>query len=278
MVLLLGMVLGVAYFVSGSGSPDSQAGDSQAGDGGSLISTDSSGDSSVSGPPSNGVGFVGLSPDDDIATKVAAALEALVPTPTPEPTEDPRDRFRSSLFGHGGDDVPTPLAPDPLGSPLLRNTHLSEPDLRALETTGQLLWPVIEAYLRMREVLAVDFWNLTWTGVEERYLLVQALISEPPDFQAVRPGGTSELVSSFLDHLGDSAFEVHGAGLSLGLLVDVFAEAGVEHLVELPPEAREVARGHYSAIDSQLQGFSSGMSEYGCSICGELFRSPVPGP
>ena len=214
----------------------------------------------------------GPSVDEQIADSVSATMGALEPTPTPEPTPDIASTVQARLT-EGREVLPPEAVSGLLDGDEARGPFLRGPDRIHMAQLGERLWVAVRVYLRLQEVADLEFSRLSWTFVEDRVALVDGLFGEEEPEPIEPRGNVDPVVGEYAELIFDVIGEIRTAALELRAIQDLFAGAGIEYVVELPPETRELIQEHYFSMDRRLRRFDGVMTEYGCSVCGELFRT-----
>ena len=205
---------------------------------------------------------------------VQATVEAYVPTAIPTATPNVPATVQAELALNRRE-VGSVVVLNPLDSEKPRNPYLRSADLEYFEELGPFLWRGVKVWALVDEFMRTDwkYWNAEDMEVFLGGVFEHRLGDSMAEFE-----GSSER-----DDLGD-AVRSYGSDLEGAL---VLLESAVDKLVEgqellvvvessgtaVEIEARlQVIEGE---VDDALRHYNLVMEAYGCSICGELFRSEV---
>lgn len=210
--------------------------------------------------------------------RVKATVEAM--NPEPEPTEVPTPDVAATLAAEvaasrgGGGQMGRQV--NPLDAGGVRNPYLTERDINYIAAMGEDLWVATQLYLRLSEVAARDYTRLTASHLRERQAFVDGLLAGLPDYDQrdLSSSGLNELVVNFVGFVDGGIRRVEQAVGELRGMIGVFDEAGAETVADLNSVQRDLLRQRYLLLNELLLDFYKVMSSYGCSACGELFRSP----
>lgn len=210
--------------------------------------------------------------------RVKATVEAM--NPDPEPTEVPTPDVAATLAAEvaasrgGGGRMGRQV--NPLDAGGVRNPYLTERDINFIAAMGEDLWVATQLYLRLSEVAARDYTRLTASHLRERQAFIDGLLAGLPDYdhRDLSSSGLNELVVNFVGFVDGGIRQVERAVGELRGLIGVFDEAGAETVADLNSVQRDLLRQRYLLLNELLLDFYKVMSSYGCSACGELFRSP----
>ena len=211
-----------------------------------------------------------------VEEQVAATVAAMAPVPTPtiEVTPDIGATLQAEMAVRRAGSSTAQLS-NPLDAGVMRNPQLSEADKHYFESLGKDLWVATQIYMRLTEVSSRDFQGWTESYVGERLLFIDgltgALSEELPEADKA---GVSDVVASYSDYI-DSGIRSVQAGVAEARAAHSIFQAGeAESVDELDALDRELLRQHYLNLTGLMTEFYAVMSSYGCSACGELFRSP----
>ncbi len=247
LVFILIVFVGVWFVTSGGGDDDE----------GELMVFDEEG--GTPGPP--------MFEESEIMDRVASTIAAMDPTPTPTPTPDIAATLQAQLRGNR----PGPaVLVSPLDSGGVRNPFLTEMELEYLEKSGERIWHYTKIWFHLQAFVSTDPAAWSFEGVEEEIDWAGRMFETAPDRDRSALRQLGPVVVSYVD-----TFEVGVRGIveAVNLLkeaAEVLEDAGTggaEERESLARINREAARS--------LEAFDDVMSAYGCSICGELFRSRV---
>ena len=82
-----------------------------------------------------------------------------------------------------------------------------------------------------------------------------------------------EVVKAYLVEVREAEYSFRDAVNSLNSALAVFERAGADRFIELSQEEGDQVWQYYFDAQSRAVDLGSVMSAYGCSICGELYRS-----
>ncbi len=257
-LLLVGVVIGVIWFLFLRGGP---------GDGSDLAGA----------PP--------VDPQAEVAQRVEATLTALQPTPTDVPTPDipatlisERDEAQRSQ--------PLVFERNPLEEEYgNRNPYLAPADLEALEEAGPRMWTYIRIWLELEEIAAVS--TLDWSeDLVSNRLAIMVAFRERAGSRSGNYGNVDPVVQEYLDQVEQGFAELRDAMALLAELETKYEEArrelggDEEGVVVDPLQVRELMINDLDRASRQIiehtRVYEGIMASYGCSICGELFRSRAP--
>ena len=279
LLVLFLAVCGVVAVGGGGGESPAAGGDNPDGD---LVVNFDDVDEDVGAPEP--AAPAGDGPEGEVAEptltleeRVNATVEAMTPptpTPTAVPTPDIAKTVQAEIAAHRGEGAPA-VAVNPLDAGVMRSPQLTEAEKEYFAAMGEDLWVASQMYLRLSEVATVDFsdWSLGYlTG---RLSFIDGLLgSVRIERREVRRAGLSDVVVSYVEFIDFGIQSLQSAVSELRSAVSVFESSGGEYLDEVEAGDREVLKQHYLQINGLVLDFYSVMSAYGCSACGELFRSP----
>ena len=277
-LLLVGVVAGGLLLSGGGGDGVSDAG----GGGDADLLVDFGDDGGL--PPEGdaaGAGDGGFGETEatlTVAQQVEATVAALNPEPTPteEPTPDVAATLAAEVAASRGGEGWNGGSVNPLDAGGVLNPYLTERDRLYLAAMGEDLWVATQLYMRVTEVATLDYHQLEAPYIRERLSFIDGLLSALPDTGAgsLSSSGLNELVVSFVDYVDGGMASVRDGVRNLRAILSVFDAAGADTLDQLDGAQRAQVREHYLLIEGDMLGFYRIMSAYGCSACGELYRSP----
>ena len=209
-------------------------------------------------------------PESEIHEFVLATIEAYYPTEVPTPTPDVGATVTAELYMNRSI-VPAVVELSPLDYSKSRNPYLSEGEVLYLERLGPLLWDYVTIWLLMREVLEVspDGWTVGF--LEADVSEMEELVEESGHFD-FRTDSVGETVGAFGESISDAFRRMDGGVSSLSRAVGIVEVGSREGL---DTESENELLLIESEVRRAMAGFDEVMSSYGCSACGELFRSNV---
>lgn len=212
-------------------------------------------------------------PESTVHEFVAATIEAYIPTEVPTPTPDvPATVTAERAFLRQTADRVVEV--NPLSPAVSRNPFLTRSEVEHLERLGGPMWLNVRLWFLMWEIRrdSTPFWHSAL--LHERALLLQELMeAQYADWEFDTRSNdklgptvvafTSEM-SGAVSALWEGATAVQKAAVVVGVgHSNPLGPLEEAHLLELQGD-----------LEQGLQAFHDFMTSYGCSICGELFRSP----
>ncbi len=91
-----------------------------------------------------------------------------------------------------------------------RGPFLRGPERRLMAQLGARLWVAVRVYLRLQEVIDLEFSGLSWTPVEPR-------------------DDVDPVIGEYAEIIFDAMGEIRAAALELRAVQDLLAGAGIEH-------------------------------------------------
>ena len=246
---------------------------SAAGSAGPARAVAASTDGTVGGARSSG-----RSDESAIADAVAATLAALQPTEIPTKPADYLATLQAGI-GRSRSEYPS-VALNPLDPAGGRERGLNEREIQLFQEYGAHFWEILQAWVVVRSILEVrdlHEWDYSW--LQEELDLVAWMMPESGRLSSEDWEGSevSDIVKAYLVEIREGEYAFRDAVNSLNSALGVFERAGVYRYDELNGEDVEELWQHF--VDAERGAFEVGsiMSQYGCSICGELYRaSGVP--
>ena len=228
--------------------------------------------------------FPTLTPEPtlNVSQIVEATLEALRPTATPIPTPDVGATVQASVGRQATPEAPV-MVLNPLDSFAPRNPYLNREELRELSGLGDEVWSAVQAYFILLDVVSGDFSEITLLHLDQRLDRVNTVLAA---YDSLRPlptpaGGEARTgpevgpeVQGYVEYVKAGIDEVREAADVLEESAKLFRDGGAGSVFELEPELQDRLRQHYRSMELHLLRFYSVMASYGCSVCGELYRSP----
>ena len=259
LLVSLCLVGAVVFFVGRGGGEDGSGEAAPAGSGAA---------GEADGGPVAGDGLMTF--DDEPSGEQASP----VPTETPEPTPDIAATVQARLFEGSRAEQDPRLPGSALQVEETVGPRLSRHDRRYLAQLGEGLWDSVRAYLRLREVSAQEFYELSWSFLEERVGPLERIYAAERERERFQPGDeVSQVVRDYGSSVQAGMEEVRQGFLELVEMYDIFRETDVRVVVEMTAEDRDRVHDLFYSIDFRLLEFDRLMSEHGCSVCGELFRA-----
>ena len=204
------------------------------------------------------------------ATVTAIRLQAVTPTPEPTPTISVAATVRARIF--------TPFSGSPdsdLDRHELRSAYLSQSDVDALEGLGPDLWLGSLSFVAFQEILLRDRLTYTYEFLSSRSDIIESLVLRfSLDSSVYRVRDSNPLVSEFFSRVSSAQSLIVQASAMLKRLAALYEGVPIGEPIpaERDAESREILR----QLSSTLDDYSLFMSSYGCSVCGELYRSEPP--
>ena len=255
---------GGAASVSGG---DNAVGDAAAG---GPVSGDSGG-----GETGDGGGAAAVSGGESaIADAVEATLAALRPTEEPTKAADYLATLSAAVAQNRNEYPSVALNPlDPAGG---REMGLNEGEMRVFQSFGGHFWEMLQAWVVVRSILEsrdVYDWDYAW--LSDELDLVGWMMPESGRLSPEMWAGDDigEVVKAYLVEVREAEYSFRDAVNSLNSALAVFERAGAERFIELSQEEADQVWQYYFDAQSRAVDLGSVMSAYGCSICGELYRS-----
>jgi hypothetical protein len=211
-----------------------------------------------------------------VAERVAATVEAMGPreTPVPTPTPDIAATLQAELNANRSESDRI-LKLDPLSSGEPRNPYLTQRELERLAGMGPALWSHTKAWLHVREVLSlgVGDWSSRFLGYH--VFQAESYVSDFAEARGRRGRGSDDVgkvVAAYALSLEEGMQSVRSSVASLRRAAAILERSESGAMVDLPFEEREQIARLAREAEEQLVDFDNAMSQYGCSVCGELFR------
>ena len=289
-VFVLGLAMMALVGGGGGGGPVEVEGDdgvmvfddepgAASGDGGSDGGSESgSAAAGEGGAEGGGEAAPRRSDDSAIADAVAATLAALQPTEVPTKPADYLATLQAGI-GRSRSEYPS-VALNPLDPAGGREGGLNETEIHLFQDYGSHFWDILQAWVVVRSVVEVrdlHEWDYSW--LQEELDLVAWIMPESGRLSSDewdRPE-VGDVVKAYLVELREAEYAFRDAVSSLNSALGVFERAGVYRYDELSGEDVEEVWQHFVDAERGAFEFGSIMSQYGCSICGELYRaSGVP--
>ena len=207
--------------------------------------------------------------------QVKATVAAMNPTPTPTlvPTPNIAATVQAGIASRQGSGSFS-LAKNPLDAGVMRSPELTSDEKLYFAAMGDDLWVASQVYLRLIEVSSSEYQDWSGAYLKDRLSYIEALLET---FSGSRPAPSSsnvgDVVITYVAFIDQGIASVKEAVEELRGAVKVFEESEGEYLDELEASERDLLRQHYLSMNGLLLDFYSAMSSYGCSACGELFRS-----
>ena len=211
--------------------------------------------------------------EGEVERRVEATIAAREPeaTATPVPTPDIAATLQADMEANR-EKLGRVLVVNPLDSQEVRNPYLNPSELAYLENLGRGLWEHTKAWFLLRELVGKD--SLDWSHVDLEYRLaeVEGFIGESEDFRSGGSDAVGDVVDAYIDNVYEGVRGVRDSARALERAARLLGgvESGVAR--DLGLEQREELQGLAREIEEGLGVFDEAMSEYGCSVCGELFR------
>lgn len=233
-----------------------------------------SGDDDVSEADEETIEFVGLEPELSVDEQVALTVEASIPTPTLEPTQD----------------IPATIAFVAEATQAARDAeeslHMEEPaavasgqrltalDRRYLNDLGRPVWLTVRSQIRLSEMytgLPADVLTLENSNemqrVREDLNRAESMLEE----LGYQPRNLSPDVRDYGRYIEDMlrlVRDAHREGSLMFSKIDLESEA----YGELGDSVRNEIDTIYYGVGEKLYRFERDMMRFGCSACGELYR------
>ena len=212
--------------------------------------------------------------EDVVAERVAATIEAMGPfeTPVPTPTPDIAATLQAELNTNRSESDRI-LRLDPLNSREPRNPYLTEGEIERMAEMGPALWSHTKAWLHVREVLSlgVGDWSSRFLGFH--IFEAESYVADFTDRRERRGSDdVGEVVVAYVRSVEEGMQGVRSAVLSLQRAAAILGRSESGAMVDLPFEEREEIARLARDAEELLVEFDNAMSQYGCSVCGELFR------
>ncbi len=204
------------------------------------------------------------------ATLIAQAVEATIaamPTPTPEPTPDIAATLQADLAASRREVAPV-IAMNPLDLESERDPYLTPSELDYFRSMGPRLWAYVRVWLHVKRIISVDVSSWNYESLAYDLDSAQAFLESAPARPSF-PGGqqVDPLVREYADTLETGLTGVREAVVRLSEAREILEAGSLGH------EEREELDRIVRDVERHLARFDDAMSSYGCSVCGELFRS-----
>ena len=255
--LLLGLVvvvviLIVVWTVTGGGSDEPRG---QVPAEGELMVFDG-------GEGGDGLAPTPVLPDETLIAMSVEATLAAVPTPTITPTPD----IAATLAADLALNRPQPaFVINPLAAEDVRNPYLKEVDQEYLRGMGGRIWYYTVVWMRLGEFLDTDVAGWSLEILVDRVGYFEEQIGSSPAGASGSQSGVDSVVSSYVETLEEGILGLHES-------VEHLSGARDRVVAGESVDLGQVARDSYRSLGK----FDDSMSDYGCSICGELFRLTTP--
>ena len=208
-----------------------------------------------------------------IEQRVAATIAAMVPTATPIPTPSPDipATFQAQMEERRARSERV-LQLHPLDRDVVRNPYLNDAELSYLSDLGGVLWANTKAWMHVRRLLFVDVGDWSYEVVNFHVAEAQLSLAEAKDRRSRRDYEVGDVVAAYGRVIEDGVRGVSDAVKALDDARDILQGSDSGLSADLPYEDRELVRQLSREAEKSIGGFDDAMSQYGCSVCGELFR------
>lgn len=216
---------------------------------------------------------VPMLPETEIRRFVEATIVAYIPTPVPTATPNVPATVAADLAAQRvtADRV---VAVNPLASGASRNPFLTPAEIEHLNSLGPSLWLNVRLWLVLRDLLLEP--GVVWeqSELQEVSLRLQELMDEQDRFRLDRLSEqVGETVRAYTREYEVAVGELHrGASAVLRMRALI---SGLDGRV-LTSEELDSLLGYQTDVSDGVRNFHLFMSNYGCSICGELYRTVEP--
>ena len=194
------------------------------------------------------------------------------PTPTPAPTPD-IGATQLAYFSATQEARERVVRGDPLLD-VPTQPVLGDVEKEYLSEVGAGMWHGVEAWMLLRRVAYRD--HSEWVAIDADSDLDradQALVFGSVLFPDEPPDGLHIAVLGYVNRVVQSIDELDEAHSRLASAYRLVEESTGEEGRRLGVEDRETLTRDIRLAQRSLDNFSAVMSEYGCSICGELIRA-----
>ena len=209
----------------------------------------------------------------DLRRFVEATIEAYIPTPIPTPTPDVPATVAAEL-GMRRVESDRVVEVNPLGAGVQKNPFLTQAEMEHLNGLGPSVWRNVRLWVILRDLSrsSIEVWDRedlpTLTASLQEY--VEDDDNLRLDRLSDRVGGT---VAAFTAEYESSVSELTRAASAVVRMQGIVA--GAEQGVLTTGEEDELLELK-GTLNRGVRAFHQFMSGYGCSVCGELFRTTEP--
>ena len=212
-------------------------------------------------------------PQTDVRRFVEATIQAYIPTPIPTPTPDVPATVAAEL-GMRRVESDRVVEVNPLGSAVQKNPFLTQAEMEHLNGLGPSVWRNVRLWVILRDLSRspIEVWDRadlpTLTASFEEYVddsdnlrldrLSERVGETVAAFTAEYESAVSELTRS-------ASAVVRMQGIVAAAEQGVLTTGEEDELLELK-----------GTLNEGVRAFHEFMSGYGCSACGELFRTTEP--
>ena len=212
-------------------------------------------------------------PASVIEQRVAATIAAMAPTATPVPTATPDipATFQAQMEERRARSERV-LQLHPLDRDVVRNPYLNDAELSYMSDLGGVLWANTKAWMHVRRLLFVDVGDWTFEVVNFHVAEAELSLAESEDQRSRRDYEIGDVVAAYGRVIEDGVDGVSEAVKALDDARDILQGSDSGLSADLPFEEREMLRQLSRKAEKAIGGFDDAMSQYGCSVCGELFR------
>ena len=225
--------------------------------------------------------------EDPTPDPLVPTPDPLVPTATPEPTAVPTPTpdigatLQAQLDGNR-DRVGRAVVLNLLDSDSVRNPYLGGADRAYLEQLGVRLWAHARAWLHLQELMYLETEEWTVESLESDVVQAGLALEAARDVDA--GSNVIDVVKAYGRTLEAGMGGVREASSIMADVVGILrspvgeaADGGPTPRWLTERERRQEVAQRRRDAERALVIFETSMSEYGCSICGELFRTPGGG-
>lgn len=205
------------------------------------------------------------------ATVTAIRLTLVTPTPDPTPTID----IRSTIQARASSGAFSGSPQSSLRRHELRSAYLSPSEISALERLGPDVWLSTLAYSVLHDVLGRERASLSGPYLAERSELMRSYVfGFTLQSNYASQGDLNSLVVEFIAAFRSQLTSLATASTEMQSLARLYSD--VLPGDSLPPDSYAESRRLLLLLSELADDFHNFMSSYGCSICGELYRSDIP--
>lgn len=208
-------------------------------------------------------------PEVSMEESVQRTIEAMA---TPEPTPDVPATLMAVVEQTREAQVPV-VTPSVLSRVVDGNTFLSDSDITFVTSLGGVMWEGVQGHLVLERLLETPPNEWDSGPVESGLGRVEVHLQEARRLQGnvqTPSGDVQPAVREYAQHLRQA----------IGFLDEAVREmrSGIIELQraggwdDMTPTAKRELNGMFWRASTALQEFSRAMGQYGCSICGEMYR------
>ena len=212
-------------------------------------------------------------PETDVRRFVEATIVAYIPTPIPTATPNVPATISADLAAQRVT-AERVVSVNPLALDSSRNPFLTVPEMEHLNSMGPSIWLNVRLWLVLRDLLVQP--GLIWERDDllDVSLNLQELMDEQERFRLDRLStDVGDTVRAYTTEYESVVADLHRG--ATGVLRMRALTASLDGR-QLAPEELDNLLGYQTDVNQGVRVFHEFMSNYGCSICGELFRTVEP--